>query len=149
MKNEYDKIVRNFEISLFIMAIINIIWAIVKSYLLNWEILTISMSTLSIYAALFVGIYLLNFTLKDFIHYKKHGIIQHGVDERTGKVISNALRNAGTAVIIILYCAILYYSLFYQTDIALFSTKTLSWILAPAGIIFFISFWHYDQKKGL
>jgi len=149
MKTKYDKLVRNFEIGLFIMAIINITWAIVKSYLLNWKILTISMPTLGIYAMLFAGIYLLNFTLKDFIHYKKHGIIQHGMDERTGKVVGNSLRNAGTAAIIILYCVILYYSLFYQRNIILFSLNTLSWILAPVGVIFFISFCHYDGKKGL
>ena len=149
MKTKYDKSVRNFEIGLFIMAIINIMWAVVKSYLLNWKILTISMSTLSIYAALFVGIYLLIFTLKDFIYYKKHGIIQHGIDERTGKVVSNALRNAGTAAIIILYCVILYYSLFYQRNITLFSINNLNWILGLAGVIYFISFWHCDKKKDL
>jgi len=149
VKQTYNKYMLRFYICIFLLAIISFAWSIIKASFIQWDVFKLNIINLNIYVGIIVGIYLIYFSAKEFLYYKKHGKLIHGYDERNAKVVSNAIRDAGLVVIIILLGMSYYYTLFYDFNKVLFSTTTIAYVLWAGVIVFFFSFWHYYKKKEL
>ncbi len=147
--SKYDRMIVWFEVYVLLLGIVLVAWSVAKVFLINWNLLTASITTLTIYINFLVGLYFIYFTMKDFAHYRKCGRIEHGFDERNVKILANSWRNAATAFVLVVFGAILYYELFYETTVPLFSIRSISGAVVPAMLVFFVSWWRYSRSKTL
>jgi len=97
----------------------------------SWQEGIIGKGTTTIYVNLIVGVWLLWFSLKDLIKYKKTGIIEHGADERNKKILYLSTMNACLVVVLVLYGAALYNALFNGLNDKLFSIADISKAFFP------------------
>lgn len=147
--SKYDRMMVWFEASVLVLGVLLVAWSVIKTVLVNWNLLSASITTLTIYINFLVGLYFIYFALKDFAHYRKHGRIEHGFDERNVKIFANSWRNAAAAFVLVVFGVILYYELFYETTVPLFSIRSASWAFVPATLVFFASYFYYRKRKNL
>ncbi|MBU0757302.1 MAG: hypothetical protein KKF44_04500 [Nanoarchaeota archaeon] len=148
MKN--DKFWLDIQIGIFILSIITILYSIIKSVYLDWQILPLSVNTISIPVNFLTGVWLMQFSLKDIIRHKKGKRIEHGYDERNTKVLVLSTMNAGLAVVFTIYIVVLASSITNHVNAKIFSAADFAKVLYPGIIVFFYSFyWYYSKKKNL
>jgi hypothetical protein len=146
---KFDKTWLRIQAALLVVGILNIIWVIVKSVNLRMQIFGDIQTGTEIIIAAVVAIFLIQFSVRDFISYKKNNKIKHGYDERNIKVLVNSFNNTGLFFIVSLYLMILYYSLFYEATDKIFSIRTFFWIFLVGAFIFMFSFSYYSKSKRL
>ena len=140
-----NKMMKNFEKFLLIIGIAAIVWAIVKSILMGFDIWYFAYSTLGIFVSAIIGILLLWHSIKILMKLKKGAKIHHGFDERTASVVSKSLRNAGVAVVIAVYGFVYIGSLFYEPNVPLLTLNQAAWSIYIGIAAWFISVFAYKH----
>ena len=104
-----DHVMLKFEIALFVFAVINLIWAIIKSIQYNWSLFNIK--GIDILVAYAVSVYIFHFSIRELMYFKKHKKIEHGYDERNIKVLDKSLRNVAITMFLIMMGSFYYFYL--------------------------------------
>ena len=143
---KYEKILVNFYIGLFLLGLFLLAWTITKGFLMNWDIFHFNMESLNVLLGFPVSIFLIGFVLKEYFYYRKHKKLVHGFDERSVGIFSNAIKNAGLAMIIVTFLVSMLYNLFYNSEELIFSITHLGYLFEVRLVTFFISFWYYWKK---
>ena len=100
MKQKNDQIMLNFMIGIFSLAVVNLLWAIIKTIQANWFIF--NANGIDIIIAYGVSVYLFWISLNELIYFKKHKNVNHGADERNIRVFDKSLRNVSLVIFIII-----------------------------------------------
>ena len=136
-----------FMISLLVLGMVNLVWAIIKSIQLKWALFNIK--GIDILVAYGVSVYLLHFSSKALFEYGKHKKIEHGYDERNTKILDKSLRNVSIVMLVIMLASYYYVSLFRAADVPVYPLISLNYVLVPALIVFIVSFNHYSKSRQI
>ncbi|MFH2019945.1 MAG: hypothetical protein ABIJ34_00895 [archaeon] len=144
---ENDKTMLNFMIAVFVIGMVNLLWAIAKSMQSNWSLFNVK--GIDVLVAYGVSLFLLKTSIKELSYYMRHKKIEHGYDERNMIVLHKSLGNTCIVMLTILMGAFYYFYLFYDAGTPIFSLSSFNWLLGPALIVFLWSFNYYYKSKNI